>query len=398
VLASPERSENLRNAAVSSAKLVIKGRCAGGGRIFAGLVASQFGIPATELLPVDLSDHQVSMLITALEQILGCRRDTASNLATYVEAAAMCSTPRFGLSEMAEVARVSGQEGEVRRMLSNTINAKSWSDSLLVDALCACVAPDQVKVAAIEYDEVAPGPSSSSYAALSLNALGQDLVAALDWRRIALDSDSYDADLIAAVDALLCTLNAHTGGLRPGQRAPLVVLSPQLGGDAHVRSTVAKRVAEYGALVDPGYARVRTRLKVYDRRRPGVIVGTHFKGSPEEDGPALVLPVKQNRSPANEFVVELGMGQARRPAIVRPHLALDLVPKMQGDRLRQRARHLQEMLSNIHPPQMLHLLRLDAFSHLNAAVYRRHALLLSLLHAILTGRWRPIPPTDLRLA
>ncbi len=171
----------------------------------------------------------------------------------------------------------------------------------------------------------------------------------------------------------------------------MVALSPRLGEDSRVRSVVGERVPEYGVLVSPDYAGVRVLTGVYERRRPGTIVGIHFESWLRGQGPPPPPQrVRPSKSPPNEFIVPLDMEGIHRLAVVRPHIAIGSHDSLQGDRLRNPVTHLQALLNSVQSPHMLQTLRLDAFSHLNSTVFCRHALLMSMLHAMLTGRVTPL--------
>jgi hypothetical protein len=342
------------------------------------------GASAPIVLPLTLEPKELGALVAVLSELVATRPETANNLAAYVAAAAACPLEVFGFRELTDYVPHLSLPTNVWRMFVNSMTSHRWDDVLLVDALCACAPSSQVEAVVLEYEEI--GTRKSAQAVLSVNALGAGFGVPLDFERVSLECDDYDERLIVATCALLDVYRSHYASPAGGEPPPVVALAPQLGEYPQLRRAVAARVGEYGMLVEEGYVRERVVPGLSSRSRPGASLRALLADAPLG---ARAHRLKRSRcAPPDEFVVPFVLGAHPQLAVVRPAVALPR-DEMRAHRYEARAIELGELLHRIQPPTVVRALRLDAVRHTNHALFRRHALLLSVLHALLTGRLAP---------
>ena len=341
------------------------------------------GSSAPVALPLSLDQRELDALVAVLRGLVATRSETATNLAAYVAAVAACPLESFGFRELTAFVPPLPVPTNVSRMLVNSLKSSRWDDERLVEALCGCASADAVDAVVLEYEEV--GPPKSAHAVLSIHALGAGFGTPLDFRRLPLDCDAHDERLVDLVCELLEVYRWHYADPRESASPPVVALAPQLGEYPRLRRAVAARVGEYGMLVDRGYSAERVVADMLEPRRPGAGLEAQLALS------ANVRPRRLRRhpnAPPDEFVVPFGREAAPQLAVVRPAVALPR-DALRGRRHEVRARELGELLQRIQPPMVARTLRLDAVRHASHSLFRRHALLLSVLHALLTGRIAP---------
>lgn len=359
-----------------------------------GLVAlpvmpALIGTSAPIVLPQPLEPKEIIALVAILNELVGTRPETANNLAAYVAAVAACPLASFGFRDLTDFVPQLPVPANVLRMFMNSMTSRRWDDTLLVDALCGCAPSEEVEAVVLEYEEV--GPRTSAHAVVSIHALGAGFGVPLDFARMPVDCDDYDERLIELTCALLDVYRRRYANPSSGGPPPIVALAPQLGEYPRLRRAVAGRVGEYGMLIESGYARERVATGMSELRRPGASLGSLFGRQPAHAGARPRRVKRHPNAPSDEFIVRFMMDAQSQLAVVRPTVML---PRnaMRGRLFEDRAMALGELLQRIQPPTVVRALRLDAVRHTSHSLFRRHALLLSVLHALLTGR---IAPRDL---
>jgi hypothetical protein len=337
-------------------------------------------------LPFRLEDRQRQALVALARKLLIQRNDSASNFAGYVDAAAACTDQTFAISDLAAFAPP--EICNATRAFRSLMNSPRWPESALVDALFETAQLNRRKVVVIEYEY--PSETQSRNAIVSLQALGNGTTVSLDWRRFCVDGDDHDEQLLRCVHELLGEMLRRYQGT--AEDLPTVVtLDESLGEWPALRHSIAERVGSYGMLVSSHYTQARVNTDVYFQRNPGRRLADSF-GSWPPNRPPQAMPLKRSKGRFVEYAVPLSQSGCRRYAIVGTGPRLG--GQIQGRTTVTAADSIGALLSLVRHSSMALALRLHSFLHRSDRVFRRHALLLSALHAILAGH---LDPSELSL-
>lgn len=328
-------------------------------------------------LPVDLrAEHEQEIREFMRE---ACGRCSPDIWTETVLAAADCAPEPFGLTEMAGCDRT--QIGNPRKRLQNGLGSDGWDEMTAVKRLWLGIPPKGTRVAAIEMT------TAGDHDLLGLIMHTEGRSVPIDWERVLRDTPSYDSELIAAICGLLERLRALHDESQPAQMLPpLVTCERALGEHTELRTRISPLVDEYVMDVHPSYGgRGRLLTDPYALRLPEAAVSSFF-GEWLLSNPPLPRQMKRWGMPRIEFMAPFVQDDQRRYSIAGPpHTDVDL-PTTKSP---QRAYELARLLASTSRASFAQALRIDGFRHSSATVFRRQALLMSLLYLWWTSPGSP---------
>lgn len=328
------------------------------------------------------AEHEQEVRAFMSEASGRCSSDTWTET---VLAAADCTLDTFGLTDMAR--HVRKQEGSPRKRLQNGLASDGWDEMTAIERLWLGVPRDGARVATIELTAA----GNHDLLGLILHTEGRSFP--IDWDRVLRDTSSYDAELIVAICGLLERLRAlHDASEAARMLPPVLAFERALGEYANLRARISALAHEYAMDVHRSYG-VHQRLVFdpYTARLPGAGASTFF-GEWPLDSPPPPCQIMRRGAPRVEFVTPLVRDNQRRYSIAGP-------ARVSGDvnlpttKSPQRASELAQLLAATSRASFAEALRIDRFRHVNATVFRRQALLMSLLYLWWTRPGSPRPIT-----
>jgi hypothetical protein len=320
---------------------------------------------------------------------LGHRRDRARKMAIYASAVAGCPASPFGLPAIAAAAGAIGTEKQFRQLLDGS----GWDETKLRHLLVRAAPSSEVGVYVVEIERV-HGHDGDLFDIASIHALGEDKSTPIGWRRVPIPlhhgepvPELSDGERLM-IRELVADLLADYQALEPGpSRRPVIAIDACFGQNEKVRNDLADLGCEYILDVDeiggPVYDGVRLEGHAYGSALESRVLSEQLVDpSPEEaTGPPAAI-VDSGGTGTGEYAVSYRRDGFVQIAIARPRIS-------GSRRLTARLRHertaeLAELSMRVGDARLATALRVTDFRHSNPRGWQRHAMLMSVLFAILT--------------
>jgi hypothetical protein len=355
------------------------------------------GIPAAQ----PLTGEQVERFARVLQATLGTRRDRHRNLAAWIVAVASAPPGPLCVAALAAASTASVSPKQLRHVIE-----RAPLDEVLLRRHLVKVAPLADVVAfTVEHDWVLHAESNTELDLYSLHAIGRDWTVPIGWvvepippverNGVVMGIDDSES---AAVLELLGQMREDYAAVEPAALLsasgppPVVLLAESFGINKSLREGLRATVGEYVALVPGTYSDIRLSGEPLDRVEPDRQLQDYFAPMPQDaDPPPRELLDDSRPRRDHEYAVPLSTDDRLAYAIARP---LPAMPPgaLQGKRPEQRARELGRLAMKVGDTHAAARLRVADLRHRDPDVLRRHALLMSMLTAVVDDQPIEVDP------